>query len=135
MAGHLVAAGHDVTVHNRTSARADEWLAVHGGVAAPTPAGAAEGADVVMLCVGDDSDVRAVATGPGGALETMAAGSLLVDHTTASADVARELHAAAGAQGVGFVDAPISGGQAGAENGVLTVMCGGDRVDFDRAAP
>ena len=135
MAGHLVAAGHDVTVHNRTSARADEWLAVHGGRSAPSPAAAAEGADMVFLCVGDDNDVRAVATGPAGALETMAAGSLLVDHTTASADVARELHEVAGAKSVGFVDAPISGGQAGAENGVLTVMCGGDRADFERAAP
>ena len=135
MAGHLVAAGHTVTVYNRTSARADAWVAEHGGSAGATPAQAAEGADVVLLCVGDDPDVRAVTTSPGGVLERMAAGSVLVDHTTASAAVAREIHAAAAERGVGFVDAPISGGQAGAENGVLTVMCGGDQVDFDRAAP
>jgi len=134
MAGHLVAAGHEVTVHNRTAARAEAWVAEHGGTAAPTPAEAADGADVVFLCVGDDLDVRAVTTGPGGVLETMAAGTVLVDHTTASAEVAREIHAAAAERGVGFVDAPISGGQAGAENGVLTVMCGGDQPDFDRAA-
>ena len=135
MAGHLVAAGHDVTVHNRTRARAEEWIARHGGAAAPTPAAAAQGCDLVFLCVGDDPDVRSVTTGTDGVLETMAAGSVLVDHTTASADVAREVHAAAADRGVGFVDAPVSGGQAGAENGVLTVMCGGDRNDFERAAP
>lgn len=135
MAGHLVAAGHDVTVFNRTPARAEAWVAQHGGAAAPTPAAAAEGADFVFLCVGDDPDVRAVTTGANGVLETMVAGAVLVDHTTASADVAREIHAAAAVRGVGFVDAPISGGQAGAENGVLTVMCGGETVDFDRAAP
>jgi len=135
MAGHLVAAGHDVTVFNRTPARSEAWVAQHGGAAAPTPAAAAEGADFVFLCVGDDPDVRAVTTGANGVLETMVAGAVLVDHTTASADVAREIHAAAAVRGVGFVDAPISGGQAGAENGVLTVMCGGETVDFDRAAP
>ena len=135
MAGHLVAAGHTVTVYNRTTAKADEWVAQHGGGAAPTPAAAAEGADFVFLCVGDDPDVRAVTTGTDGVLSTMGAGTVLVDHTTASASVAREVHAAAAAQGIGFVDAPISGGQAGAENGVLTVMCGGDQADFDRAAP
>ena len=135
MAGHLVAAGHDVTVHNRTRARAEEWIARHGGAAAPTPAAAAQGCDLVFLCVGDDPDVRSVTTGTDGVLETMTAGSVLVDHTTASADVAREVHAAAADRGVGFVDAPVSGGQAGAENGVLTVMCGGDRNDFERAAP
>ncbi|MEZ5243688.1 MAG: NAD(P)-dependent oxidoreductase [Acidimicrobiales bacterium] len=135
MAGHLAAAGHDVTVYNRTSAKAEQWVATHGGAAAPTPAAAAQGCEFVFLCVGDDPDVRAVTTGPGGVLETMAAGSVLVDHTTASADVARDVHAAAAEQGVGFLDAPISGGQAGAENGVLTVMCGGDEADFDRAAP
>ena len=134
MAGHLVAAGHEVTVYNRTAARADAWVAQHGGVAAPTPADAAGGAELVFLCVGDDPDVRAVTTGPGGVLESMAEGSVLVDHTTASAVVAREIHAAAAERGVGFVDAPISGGQAGAENGVLTVMCGGAEADFDRAA-
>ena len=135
MAGHLAAAGHDVTVYNRTSAKAEQWVGEHGGVAAPTPAAAAAGREFVFLCVGDDPDVRAVTTGEGGVLETMAAGTVLVDHTTASADVAREVHAAAGEKGVGFIDAPISGGQAGAENGVLTVMCGGDQAAFDRAAP
>lgn len=135
MAGHLVTAGHTVTVFNRTPARADAWVATHGGRAGTTPADAAGGADFVFLCVGDDSDVRAVTTGEGGVLESMGEGSVLVDHTTASAVVAREIHAAAAAQRVGFVDAPISGGQAGAENGVLTVMCGGEQADFDRAAP
>ncbi|MEM9202630.1 MAG: NAD(P)-dependent oxidoreductase [Actinomycetota bacterium] len=135
MAGHLVAHGHDVTVYNRTRARADAWVSAHGGTAAATPAAAAEGAEVVLLCVGDDPDVVAVATGDDGVLSTMADGSVLVDHTTASAEVARQVHAAAAGHGVGFVDAPISGGQAGAENGVLTVMCGGEQRDFDRAAP
>ncbi|MEM8707734.1 MAG: NAD(P)-dependent oxidoreductase [Actinomycetota bacterium] len=135
MAGHLVAAGHDVTVYNRTAAKADQWVEQHGGASAPTPAAAADSAEFVFLCVGDDPDVLGVTTGPDGVLETMADGAVLVDHTTASAAVAREVHAAAAAKGVGFVDAPISGGQAGAENGVLTVMCGGDQPDFDRAAP
>ena len=135
MAGHLVAAGHDVTVYNRTGARAEAWVAEHGGLSAPTPAAAAAGADFVFLCVGDDPDVVTVATGDDGVLTTMAAGSVLVDHTTASAEVARHVHAAAAQGGVGFVDAPISGGQAGAEGGVLTVMCGGDQDDFDRVAP
>ena len=135
MAGHLQGAGHNVTVYNRTEARAEAWVNEHGGTRASTPASAAEGAEFVMLCVGDDPDVRAVTTADNGVLSTMKPGSVLVDHTTASADLARELHAAAAAAGVGFVDAPISGGQAGAENGVLTVMCGGDRADFDRAAP
>jgi 3-hydroxyisobutyrate dehydrogenase-like beta-hydroxyacid dehydrogenase len=135
MAGHLAAAGHDVVVYNRTPARAADWVERHGGTSAATPADAARDVDVVFLCVGDDPDVRAVITGDGGVLETMASGTVLVDHTTASADVAREVHAAAGQHGVGFVDAPISGGQAGAENGVLTVMCGGDQADFDRVAP
>ena len=135
MAGHLVAAGHTVTVYNRTATRADAWVAEHGGTAAATPAAAAAGADFVFLCVGDDPDVRAVTTGADGVLETMGEGAVLVDHTTASAAVAREVHAAAAGKGVGFIDAPISGGQAGAENGVLTVMCGGDQPDFERAAP
>lgn len=135
MAGHLVAAGHDVVVYNRTASKASDWVAQQGGAAAMTPAEAAREAEFVFLCVGDDPDVRAVTTGAGGVLESMVAGSVLVDHTTASADVAREIHAAAKAQGVGFVDAPVSGGQAGAENGVLTVMCGGDEADFDRAVP
>lgn len=135
MAGHLVAAGHTVTVYNRTSAKAEAWSAQHGGATGDTPAAAAAGADFVFLCVGDDPDVRAVTTGTGGVLEAMTAGTVLVDHTTASADVAREVYVAAQKMGVGFVDAPISGGQAGAENGVLTVMCGGEQVDFDRVAP
>jgi 3-hydroxyisobutyrate dehydrogenase-like beta-hydroxyacid dehydrogenase len=135
MAGHLVAAGHRVTVYNRTTAKAERWVAEHGGAMATTPAAAAEGAEYVFLCVGDDPDVFAVTTGADGVLETMGEGTVLVDHTTASAVIAREVHAAAAAQGVGFVDAPISGGQAGAENGVLTVMCGGDQADFDRVAP
>ena len=135
MAGHLVAAGHSVTVYNRTTAKAERWVAEHGGAMAMTPAAAAEGAEYVFLCVGDDPDVLAVTTGADGVLETMGEGAVLVDHTTASAVIARDVHAAAAAQGVGFVDAPISGGQAGAENGVLTVMCGGDQADFDRVAP
>ena len=135
MAGHLVSAGHDVTVYNRTASRAEGWVAEHGGTAAPTPAGAAADAEFVFVCVGNDDDVRSVTLAAGGVLESMASGSVLVDHTTASADLAQELHAAAGARDVGFVDAPISGGQAGAENGVLTVMCGGDQGDFDRAEP
>ncbi|NNE74531.1 MAG: NAD(P)-dependent oxidoreductase [Acidimicrobiales bacterium] len=139
MAGHLVAAGHTVTVYNRTEAKAHAWVEQHGGAGAPSPAGAVGDADIVFVCVGNDDDVRSVVLGsPGGedgALGHMAPGSLLVDHTTASAGLARELHAAAAAVGVGFVDAPISGGQSGAENGTLTVMCGGDQADFDRAAP
>jgi 3-hydroxyisobutyrate dehydrogenase len=135
MAGHLLDAGHQVTVYNRTAERARRWADEHGGAVAPTPARAAEGAEIVFTCVGDDPDVREVTTGPDGVLATMTAGSVLVDHTTASAEVAREVHAAAASRGVGFVDAPISGGQAGAENGALTVMCGGDQGDFDRAAP
>ncbi len=135
MAGHLAAAGHEVTVYNRTPAKAETWAGLHEGTTAPTPAAAAAHAEFVFVCVGDDADVRAVTTGPDGALESMSAQTVLVDHTTASADVAREIHAAAAARGVGFVDAPISGGQAGAENGVLTVMCGGDRDTFDRVSP
>jgi len=135
MAGHLVAAGHRLTVYNRTTAKAERWVAEHGGEMATTPAAAAEGAEYVFLCVGDDPDVLAVTTGADGVLETMGEGAVLVDHTTASAVIARNVHGVAAAQGVGFVDAPISGGQAGAENGVLTVMCGGDQADFDRVAP
>ncbi len=135
MAGHLVAADHEVTVYNRTASRAADWVVEHGGRAAATPAEAATGRDFVFLCVGDDPDVRAVATGDEGALSSMAPGTLLVDHTTASAEVAREVHSAAAKRGVGFVDAPISGGQAGAENGLLTVMCGGEQAHFEAAAP
>jgi 3-hydroxyisobutyrate dehydrogenase len=133
MAGHLAKAGHAVTVYNRTPARAAQWVAQHGGASAPTPAAAAAGADLVLMCVGNDDDVRAVASGKDGALGAMPAGTLLVDHTTASAQVAREVHAAAKAKGVDFLDAPVSGGQAGAENGKLTIMVGGEPAAFARA--
>jgi len=133
MAGHLAAAGHRVTVYNRTPQKAEQWVAKHGGQRAATPAAAARGAELVMMCVGNDDDVRAVAAGPDGALAGMARGAILVDHTTASAAVAREVHAAAAARGVGFLDAPVSGGQAGAENGKLTVMVGGDADTFAAA--
>ena len=135
MAGHLARVGFSVTVYNRTSAKAGQWVAAHGGKRAATPAEAARGADVVLMCVGNDDDVRAVAMGDAGALSAMAPGSILVDHTTASARVARDLHAVAKARGVGFLDAPISGGQAGAENGKLTVMVGGDAKTFASAEP
>lgn len=135
MAGHLVKAGHSVTVYNRTAAKADAWVARHGGQAAATPAAAASGADFVMACVGNDDDLRAVCLGAGGAFAGMAAGTVFVDHTTVSAKVTRELSAAAAGLGIGFVDAPVSGGQAGAENGVLSVMCGGVQADYDRAEP
>jgi len=133
MAGHLARAGHHVTVYNRTSAKAAKWVEQHGGASAPSPAAAAAGADIVLMCVGNDDDVRAVASGKDGALGAMAAGALLVDHTTASAHVAREVYAAAKAKGVGFLDAPVSGGQAGAESGKLTIMVGGDADAFARA--
>ncbi len=135
MAGHLARAGHDVTVYNRSPAKAAEWTQKHGGRCAPTPAAAAAEAEFVMLCVGNDDDVRAVALGKDGALSGMQAGTVLVDHTTASAIVARELHAAAKARGVGFLDAPVSGGQAGAENGKLTIMVGGEAEAFARTEP
>jgi 3-hydroxyisobutyrate dehydrogenase-like beta-hydroxyacid dehydrogenase len=135
MAGHLARAGHDVTVYNRSPAKAAQWAQKHGGKSAPTPAAAAMGAECVMLCVGNDNDVRAVALGENGVLSAMASGTTLVDHTTASAIVARELYAAAKARGVGFLDAPVSGGQAGAENGKLTIMVGGDADVFARAEP
>jgi len=135
MAGHLAAGGHDLTVYNRTAARGADWVGQHGGRTAPTPRAAADGADFVFSCVGNDDDLRSVVFGPDGALAGMAAGSVLVDNTTASAIVAREIHAAAAGQTVGFLDAPVSGGQAGAENGQLTVMVGGDRDVFDRAKP
>jgi 3-hydroxyisobutyrate dehydrogenase-like beta-hydroxyacid dehydrogenase len=133
MAGHLARAGHAVVVYNRTPARAKLWVEKYGGSAAPTPAAAAADASLVMMCVGNDDDVRAVALGADGAVAAMRAGSVLVDHTTASASVAREVHAAARARRVGFLDAPVSGGQAGAENGKLTIMVGGDADDFARA--
>ncbi|MEM0944274.1 MAG: NAD(P)-dependent oxidoreductase [Pseudomonadota bacterium] len=135
MAGHLVAKGHEVTVYNRTLAKAEKWRDQHGGAVAETPAEAAAGADFVMACVGNDDDLRSVVLGEAGALGAMASGTVFVDHTTASAMVARELHGVAGEHGVAFIDAPVSGGQAGAENGVLTVMCGGDPEPFERAAP
>jgi 3-hydroxyisobutyrate dehydrogenase len=135
MARHLAQKGHDVVVYNRTAAKARDWVTAHGGSAAPTPAEAAAGRDIVFLCVGNDDDVRSVVIGDGGALAKMTPGSVLVDHTTASAGVAREMHAAAAAVGVGFIDAPVSGGQAGAENGALTVMCGGDQAHFDVVEP
>lgn len=132
MAGHLAAKGFDVTVFNRTTAKAEAWVKEHGGALGKTPAEAAAGAEIVFACVGNDDDLRAVTIGPDGALGAMDAHSVFVDHTTASAEVARELYAAAKEKGIGFVDAPVSGGQAGAENGVLTVMCGGDQAVFDR---
>ncbi len=135
MAGHMASAGHEVRVFNRTRAKADQWAAEHGGTACATPAEAAAGADFVALCVGADADVRAVSYGDDGVLAAMSDGAVLVDHTTASAELARELGEACLAKGVGFVDAPISGGQAGAENGALSVMCGGAQADFDRALP
>ena len=135
MAGHLAAAGHEVTVYNRTAARAEDWVGEHEGTATPTPAQAAAGAEMVFVCVGNDDDVRSVTAASGGALESMAAGSVLVDHTTASARLAQELHDEAGRRGVGFLDAPVSGGESGARNGALTVMCGGDQAVFDRAEP
>jgi 3-hydroxyisobutyrate dehydrogenase len=136
MAGHLKAkGGHDVTVYNRTGAKAQKWAGEHGGKAAATPAEAAKGQDIVFACVGNDDDLRSVTLGPQGAFAGMKKGALFVDHTTASADVARELHAKAKALGVDFIDAPVSGGQAGAENGVLTVMCGGEDAAYARAEP
>ena len=130
MAGHLAKAGHQVTVYNRNQAKAAQWVAAHGGASAPTPAAAAEAADIVMMCVGNDDDVRSVTMGDNGALSGMAKGGVLVDHTTASAIVAREVYAAAKTLGVSFLDAPVSGGQAGAENGKLTIMVGGDAESY-----
>ncbi len=135
MAGHLARAGHAVTVFNRSAAKAAQWVEKYGGKTAPSPAAAARGADIVLMCVGNDNDVRAVTMGPDGALGAMERGAILIDHTTASAGVARELHAAGNARGVGFLDAPVSGGQAGAENGKLTIMVGGDADTFARAEP
>jgi 3-hydroxyisobutyrate dehydrogenase-like beta-hydroxyacid dehydrogenase len=135
MAGHLARAGHRVTVYNRTAAKAERWVAEHGGSRADTPAAAAAGARVVFACVGNDDDVRAVTTGPQGAFAAMAPGSIFVDHTTASARLARELHAAAAAKRIASLDAPVSGGQSGAEKGILTVMVGGDPEPFARAEP
>ncbi len=135
MAGHLAAAGHEVCVYNRTTAKAESWVAAHGGTMATTPREAAAGCEMVFACVGNDDDLRAVVQGADGALAGMSAGTVFVDHTTASADVTRALFAEAAEQGIAFVDGPVSGGQAGAENGVLTVMCGGDEAPYARAAP
>ncbi len=136
MAGHLKAkGGHEVTVYNRTFAKAEKWVAQHGGKAAKTPKEAATGQDFVMCCVGNDNDLREVTLGADGGFAGMGKGTIFVDHTTASAEIARELYAAATKGGFGFIDGPVSGGQAGAENGVLTVMCGGDAAVFDKAKP
>ena len=134
MAGYLAKrGGHDVTVYNRTASKAQKWVDTYGGRHAPTPKAAAEGQDIVLACVGNDDDLRQVTIGAEGAFASMSAGSLFIDHTTASADAARELHTAAKAKSIGFVDAPVSGGQAGAESGALTVMCGGDPADYEKA--
>ena len=135
MAGHLVKAGHEVTVYNRTAAKAEAWAKEHGGAHAATPREAAAGCDFVMSCVGNDDDLRSVCLGNDGAFAGMAEGSIFVDHTTVSAKVTRELYEAGAALGIAFVDAPISGGQAGAENGVLSVMCGGDEATYAKAEP
>ena len=135
MAGHLARAGHSVTVYNRTAAKAQAWAVEYGGTAAASPRDAAAGADLVFACVGNDDDLRSVALGESGALAGMAPGAVFVDHTTASAEVARTLYAAARVLGLQFVDAPVSGGQAGAVNGALTVMCGGDTAPFDAMRP
>jgi 3-hydroxyisobutyrate dehydrogenase len=135
MAGHLARAGHRVTVYNRTAAKAAAWVAEHGHRSAPTPAEAAREADFVFACVGNDDDLRAVAAGPEGAFSTLRPGAVFVDHTTASAAVARELAAAAAARGLSFIDAPVSGGNVGAVKGTLTVMCGGDAVAFEAMRP
>jgi len=135
MAGHLARAGHAVTVYNRTAAKAEAWANEFGGQAAPTPAQAARGAEFVFACVGNDDDLRAVTLGAQGAFGGMPPGAVFIDHTTASAAIARELHAAAQARGLHFVDAPVSGGQAGAVNGALTVMCGGDAAPFEAMKP
>ena len=134
MAGHLKAkGGHEVTVYNRTAAKAEKWVAQYGGKSAPTPQQAADGQDFVMACVGNDNDLREVMLGKDGVFAGVRKGAIVVDHTTASAEIARELHAEARKRGFDFVDAPVSGGQAGAENGVLTVMCGGDEAPFAKA--
>jgi 3-hydroxyisobutyrate dehydrogenase-like beta-hydroxyacid dehydrogenase len=135
MAGHLARAGHRVTVYNRTAAKAGAWVKEHGGRAAATPREAADGADFVFACVGNDDDLRSVVLGDDGALAGMRRGAIFVDHTTASAEIARALDGAAQASGLRFIDAPVSGGQAGAVNGLLTVMCGGDQAAFDAMKP
>ncbi|MBT3237685.1 MAG: NAD(P)-dependent oxidoreductase [Rhodospirillaceae bacterium] len=135
MAGHLAKAGHEVTVYNRTTAKAEAWAKEHGGNFADTPAKASAGADIIFACVGNDDDLRSVTFGDDGILAGMDEGAVFVDHTTASADVAREIYAAAKSQDKGFLDGPVSGGQAGAENAQLTIMLGGDKEKFDETAP
>ncbi|MCH2066760.1 NAD(P)-dependent oxidoreductase [Shimia sp.] len=135
MAGHLVKAGHEVTVFNRTTAKAEAWAQEHGGAFGATPKEAVQGADFVMCCVGNDDDLRQVCIGENGAFEGMVADTIFVDHTTVSAKVTAELYDAGKAQGIAFVDAPVSGGQAGAENGVLSIMCGGDEASYAAAEP
>lgn len=135
MAGHIAKAGHEVTVYNRTGAKADKWVTEYSGDKAETPAAAATGADIVCMCVGNDDDIRSVAYGDTGILAGIPGGAILVDHTTASADIARELESEASARGVRFLDAPVSGGQAGAENGALTVMVGGNAAAFETVKP
>lgn len=135
MAGHLQKAGHDVTVYNRTASKAEDWVSTHGGAMAATPREAAAGAEFVMSCVGNDNDLRSVCLGNDGAFADMTSGAVFVDHTTVSAAVTRELYAAANTKQISFVDAPISGGQAGAENAALSIMCGGEEGAYERAAP
>lgn len=135
MAGHLANAGHDVTVYNRTAAKAEEWKGKYKGASAATPAEAARGCDIVFSCVGNDDDLRSVVYGDDGIFAGLGSGAIFVDHTTASAEVAREIYAAGKEKGISCLDAPVSGGQAGAENGVLTVMVGGDSAPFDKAKP
>ena len=135
MAGHLAAKGHEVTVYNRTFAKAEAWTQKHKGKAAKTPKEAAAGQEIVFCCVGNDDDLRSVVLGPDGAFAGMGKGTIFFDNTTASADIARELHAEGKKHGIDFIDAPVSGGQAGAENGQLTVMCGGEQGPFDKAKP
>ena len=135
MAGHLAKAGHDVTVFNRTGSKAEAWVAKHGGASGATPATAAKGAEIVLACVGNDDDLRSVCLGPDGAFSAMAKGAIFVDHTTVSAKVTAELAADAAKRGIGYVDAPVSGGQAGAENGQLSIMCGGSLGDYATAEP
>jgi 3-hydroxyisobutyrate dehydrogenase len=135
MAGHLKKKGHDVTVYNRTAARAEKWVKEFGGRSKRSPIETAKGQDFVVTCVGNDSDLREVANGSHGAFESLERGAIFIDHTTASAGIARELHAAARVRGAGFIDAPVSGGQAGAENAALGIMCGGTQEDFGKAQP
>ena len=135
MAGHLLAKGHRVTVYNRTEAKARAFVEKHGGASAPTPREAARGQEFVFACVGNDDDLRSVALGEDGTFAGLSPGAVFVDHTTASAEVERELHALAASAGIGFVDAPVSGGQAGAENGALSIMCGGEEKDYERIEP